>query len=305
MRHALRHRVAFVILPMIVALMALSLSAQDDPGKAVLDKMKEKRGTELEKIKEPETKILVVSGDFDEVEKVLDGLGIKYEMTDQAGLARKDLSSYTAVFINCYGETVGTGKAFAITIPPAVVSKLRSYVEGGGYLFTSDWSIVLTEKAFPEYIKKIKQTGAPNETIPVFAYKASSGHPLLKDVFTSGGDEKKTGPQKNSLKADWMIEAGSFTFDLLPGMRSKTKVLVVSEGLEKKYGSPLVAVTFTVGKGGGLPTGKKEAKKEGAVLHVIGHFFQQGLGNSNNAEVAKMYQMIVNFIVEARKAQNP
>ena len=34
--------------------------------------------------KEPETKILVVSGDFDEVEKVLDGLVMKYETTTQA-----------------------------------------------------------------------------------------------------------------------------------------------------------------------------------------------------------------------------
>lgn len=290
---------------------SVSLWAQDDPGKTVLDKVKEKRGTELEKVQE-QVRLLVVKGHFDMVEKVLDGLNIKYDLIELSALSEKDLSPYVAVFINCYGVTATTpgtppgAYEPAQTVDPKIRDKARAYVEGGGYLFTSDWAIGLTATAFSEYLRQMRGGGQANESIPVHAGAGYEGHPFLKDVFTSGDPKKGTEIEKKLRKADWMIEAMSVPFEVMPAAKQKVQNLLVSEELQQKYGTPLVAVTFSVGKGGGmLVTGTDKSKKKnpGVVLHVLGHFYQQGLGNKDNTEVAKMYQMIVNFVLEAQKAQ--
>jgi hypothetical protein len=111
---------------------------------------------------------------------------------------------------------------------------------------------------------------------------------------------------KKARRAQWMIERRSLTFEVNPGAADKVKVLLVSGQLQSKHGSQLVAVAFGPKGGGAISTGKGRPRKQpGAVLHVIGHFYQQGLGNQDEAEVARMYQMIANFVIEARKARDP
>ncbi len=283
----------------------------DQPGKAVIDNLKKNRGGDYNtvvQVQEGKTKLLVVKGHFDEVQKVLDGLSFKYELIELKDLGGKDLSEYAVVFLNCYGEQVAgapPGAAAAPTkVPDELKDKLRKYVDGGGYLFSSDWAIALTEAAFPEYLKRKGNSGDANETIAVHAPNFDDKHPFLKDVFSialKDSDEKK-----KVRKASWMIERRSLTFEVNPSAADKVKVLMVSEELNGKYGSQLVAVTFGPKGGSLIATGKNRPKKPvGAVLHVIGHFYQQGLGNQNDDEVARMYQMIVNFVVEAQKAQTP
>jgi len=287
-------------------ILMLSVFAQDgdSPGKAVIDNLKKNRSGDYNtvvQVQEGKSKLLVVKGHFDEVQKVLDGLSFKYDLIEFKDLASKDLSEYLAVFVNCYGEAVpqaGPGAAAAPTkVPDDVRAKIRKYVDDGGNLFSSDWAVALTEAAFPEYIKRKGNSGDANENIPVHAPGFDDRHPLLKDVFNVS---------KKVRKAEWMIERRSLTFEINPSSLDKVKVLLVSEELNAKYGSQLVAVTFAPKGGSVISTGKGKPKKQpGAVLHVIGHFYQQGLGNKDDDEVARMYQMIVNFVVEAKKAQAP
>jgi hypothetical protein len=305
-----------ILQALILVLSATAIAAQDNApagqdaaGKAVLENLKKNRGGDYStvvQVIEGKTAILVVKGHFDEVQKVLDGLNIKYELVEPGDFASRDLSKYLAVFVNCYGEPAPQGGPNAAgapkTVPADLKDKVRKYVNDGGYLFSSDWAIALTEAAFPEYIKRGGHTAPQNESIPVHAANFDTSHPFLKDVFTL--DIKDSNAKKKVTKAEWMIERASLTFEVNPSALDKVKTLLVSEELQKKYQSQLVAVTFTPKGGGSIITGGSKAKrKAGVVFHVIGHFYQQGLGNQNDQEVARMYQMILNFIVEAKKAQ--
>jgi hypothetical protein len=95
--------------------------------------------------------ILVVTGEYDTVEDVLDRLNLEYTVIDgRVGTAYVDvladelqLAEYDIVFLNCgvsdawrsRRDEVGTG--------------LRRYVKAGGNIYASDWAASLVEESFP------------------------------------------------------------------------------------------------------------------------------------------------------------
>jgi hypothetical protein len=104
--------------------------------------------------------IAVVSGAWDQMEKVLDKLGLKektiYNGKDwgtgaesvQALLQNGALlRSYHVLLVNC-----GTKFEALVTSPGPARTNLREYVRRGGRLFVTDFSYEYVEQVFPEFI---------------------------------------------------------------------------------------------------------------------------------------------------------
>lgn len=95
--------------------------------------------------------ILVVTGEYDTVEDVLDRLQLDYTaINGRAGSAYVDvladeeqLAAYDIVFLNC-----GISEAW-MSRREDVGQGLRRYVKAGGNIYASDWAASLVEEAFP------------------------------------------------------------------------------------------------------------------------------------------------------------
>ncbi len=105
------------------------------------------------------TNIAVVTGQFDQVEVVLDQLGFTYTLfagypnNDEArgllgSLAR--LNEFDVVFMNC--GTAFRGIFDDPRVLDAVRSNLEAYVSQGGRLYVSDWDWLFIEEPFPDAI---------------------------------------------------------------------------------------------------------------------------------------------------------
>lgn len=105
-------------------------------------------------------KIAVVSGAWDQLEKVLTKLGVQEKVifngrdlgsgpeSMQALLQNGAvLKSHHMVFINC-----GNKFEALVTEPGPARNNLRDYVKAGGRLFVTDYSYDFVEQAFPEFI---------------------------------------------------------------------------------------------------------------------------------------------------------
>jgi len=115
-------------------------------------------GGELTSLPDPEcldpsgVEIAVVTGEYDSIEQILDGLGLGYDSFDGiTGTAYASflgdstaLAAYDIVFINCgiSWDWYGSGSTIG--------AALRTYVEDGGSLYVSDWSAGLVEFAWPD-----------------------------------------------------------------------------------------------------------------------------------------------------------
>lgn len=87
-------------------------------------------------------RLAYVEGMFDTVELVLERLGFTPERIDEHSLTSENLANYEAVFLNC-------GLPQAPAEEAHVQQALRSYVEGGGVLYASDWAEVFVREVFP------------------------------------------------------------------------------------------------------------------------------------------------------------
>lgn len=102
--------------------------------------------------------VAVVTGDWDNIETVLAGVGIS-DVTMYDGLNGTHpsdhdligdldlLSSYDIVFLNCgqYEQDFFTNALY--------VNNLRMYVDAGGSLYASDWAYDFVEIAFPDSVE--------------------------------------------------------------------------------------------------------------------------------------------------------
>jgi hypothetical protein len=106
-------------------------------------------------------RIAVLAGAFDQVEVLLDQLGLTYTWYDgidasvPTGLALLldplELAKYDIVLINCgvnYWSTIRNNP----TRWAQIVENVRSFVGAGGSLYVSDWSFKLVEDPFPAFI---------------------------------------------------------------------------------------------------------------------------------------------------------
>lgn len=218
------------------------------------------------KLRTTEKNVKVVKGDYDQAELVMDALGLHHGWITAPEMAREGIGpEVRVVFFNCTGRPPGKD---------ALVGLAR-WVEGGGWLFTSDWGVDLViDKGLPGFIHPMhdgaRMVMTPDETITFTI--APGKHQLL------------AGLPPEAETSRWWLEDSSIPFTIEnPGA---VEVLVQSADLERKHGSKYVAVTFPYGKG--------------RVVHVLGHMYQKE-GNLRGAYA--MQRLLINFLYQAIRGQ--
>lgn len=211
-------------------------------------------------------RVICITGEFDTVEEVLTTLAIPHLAMDWLRFKDFDLAESDVLLINC-----STGEAYG-KVRAAVNKKLRDFVQKGGYLFATDWSLRWpVSEVFGDYVGDL-DPGTPDMKVDVRPAAAAANHELLQNVF----------PLDAPLPR-WQIDAASFLFAVKQPAR--VEVLLESDELGAAYkGNNILGACFRVGAYGGL------------VLDVVSHFSHQGDGTPTTP----MYQLIVNFINAAK-----
>ncbi|MDF1666794.1 MAG: hypothetical protein P1V97_33900 [Planctomycetota bacterium] len=251
--------------------------------------LKRGEGSYLESIKKGD--IIVVEGEYDEVQAILDVLKIPYTSVTRAKLQTVKLNKNQVLIFNCSSGGL-TGKN---------IKTIQAFVSAGGYVFTSDWELhnVLT-RAFPKVLSLKKRID--NDLVDIAPYPPAASHAYLRDVFPRN-------PYKLT-KFRWKIDASSD----LHGFSAKSGVvpLVFSTEMNAKHGTGVVALTFRWRGGvvvkpkrkkrattGGAKYSQKAVEKlGGSVLHVLGHFNAQA---DPKGDGYALQQLLLNFIVEKQK----
>lgn len=92
------------------------------------------------------TMIGVVPGSFDDIGAILDDLGYEYTTLYDADLAdSSNLDPLALLFLNCGSDT-------SYASDTTVQDNLKNYVNGGGYLYASDWDFEYIEACWPTAI---------------------------------------------------------------------------------------------------------------------------------------------------------
>jgi hypothetical protein len=233
--------------------------------------------------------ILVLQGDFDGVQDVVDSLKIPNTVCSRDAFGRQDLSRCKTLIVNC-SDYRGSGH-----LKKADFERIRAFVSAGGYLFTSDWGLAdVLEEAFPGFIQRGGEIAQANS--PVFPRKGSATHPFLREVFTKIQGDRMV---ERSIEHGWQIDDQSYAINIDP---AKVVVLVETPDLQNSGLSTAVAVTFNVGPGAPSPVatgGVYEdfpSQKGGKVLHVLSHFSKQ----KNKQDGYTLQNMLLNFLIEAK-----
>jgi len=203
-------------------------------------------------------RIVVVNGEFDEMETVLERYRIPHTVITRKDLVRKRLAGARILCVNC-------GRDPSPADASKVAERVQRFVRRGGWLITSDWALrpYLTE-AFPDRIEHVPTGGHQRDTTVTVEPIRSS--PLLVGAFD------------RARKSRWWLEESSRFFRVKPG---KATVLVRSAEMKRRYGHEAVVVEFLEGRG--------------RVLHLLGHFYQK---DGNRLGVAGMHRLVLNYILE-------
>lgn len=205
--------------------------------------------------------VVVVAGDYDHVQRVLDRLKVPYSLLDARRLGGAKLNAVKVLLLNCPCQLDGAG-----------VIKLRSFVDKGGWVVSTDWALTVIKEAFPGYLRN--QTLSPETWVAIEPAAGAENDPLLQNVF-NGADKAPR----------WYLEERSYLFRVDTKAKDKVKVLIESAEMKTKYGAGVVAATFEYG--------------QGRVLHIASHL--QQVSTDANAHYA-MYQFLVNWLVAASEA---
>jgi hypothetical protein len=175
-------------------------------------------------------------------------------------------------------------------------SKLRKYVDAGGYLFTEDWA--LEEILEPEWGDVVKHsTYVKRQQVPALPPRGTGTHPYLRRTFTRPSVSEMAG-------VEWSLDEATCAVSIVN--KSRVTVLLSSETLlyqtEKDAGSDALAVTFSSTKdsdpvkaGRAIPQNPAEMKG-GRVLHVMTRF-----GLDAKADDLALRNLLVNFLIEANE----
>jgi hypothetical protein len=235
-------------------------------GFVLRERMKRDRPTDfqlLAKVKRSE--IVVVRGSYDHVETVLGFVHAPHILIDPEDLERAELNAGQLLLINCPGQ-----------ISEKAIEKVRKFVNAGGFLFTTDWSLLnVIEKAFPGYVAYNKKP-TTDDVVAVRVLKED--HHFLQHVQSGRGEPK------------WWLEGQSYPIRVLAP--AKVQVLMASEEMKTKYGESPIAVTFRYG--------------DGQVLHIVSHYYLQRTETRTKAEKEKgtefAKELGVTLTPEAKKA---
>ena len=201
----------------------------------IKDKLKdvdEDMAAEFEELGQSE--VIVSKGVHDYIEQVFNGIGLKHNLINPQQFEKIDLDPDQIIFINCPGSVTSKG-----------LRNLVTFVEKGGFLFTTDWALRhVIEPGFPGYIK---YNNRPTNDEVVRVDILAEEDPFLQSLIGPNDD-----PQ-------WWLEGSSYPIEILN--HKEVDILIKSKEIEKKYGESAVFVTFDYGKG--------------KIYHMISHFYLQ------------------------------
>ena len=201
----------------------------------IKDKLKdvdEDMAAEFEELGQSE--VIVSEGVHDYIEQVFNGIGLKHNLINPQQFEKIDLDPDKIIFINCPGNVSSKG-----------LRNLVTFVEKGGFLFTTDWALRhVIEPGFPGYIK---YNNRPTNDEVVRVDILAEEDPFLQSLIGPNDD-----PQ-------WWLEGSSYPIEILN--HKEVDILIKSKEIEKKYGESAVFVTFDYGKG--------------KIYHMISHFYLQ------------------------------
>ena len=201
----------------------------------IKDKLKdvdEGMAAEFEELGQSE--VIVSRGVHDYIEQVFNGIGLKHNLINPQQFEKIDLDPDKIIFINCPGSVSSKG-----------LRNLVTFVEKGGFLFTTDWALKhVIESGFPGYIK---YNNRPTNDEVVRVEILAEEDPFLQSLIGPNDD-----PQ-------WWLEGSSYPIEIVN--HKEVDILIKSKEIEKKYGESAVFVTFDYGKG--------------KVYHMISHFYLQ------------------------------
>jgi hypothetical protein len=166
--------------------------------------------------------IVVVRGQYDHVEWVLEALELPHLAVDPQQLAGISLRPEQLLVINCPGQ-----------VGARAVGMVRRFVAAGGSLFTTDWALRhVLEPAFPGVVAYNQR---PTADAVVRVEAAAHENPFLKGVMDGADDPI------------WWLEGSSYPIVVQDPAR--VKVLISSRELQDRWGEAPVALTFRAGEG--------------------------------------------------------
>ncbi len=210
--------------------------------------------------------LLVITGTFDKIGRVLEALRLPYQTKNPYELRElTNFDKHKVIFWNC-------GDALPTDSMRGVAKRLEEFVRRGGYLFTTDWAIEFVVKpAFPGYVESSgRRRTLPEMIVDIEPARGVADHPLLEGVFLP------------DVRGRWWIEEIAFDVQIGPRGQGHVETLIVSPMLQDVQGaSPIVALTFKHGRG--------------RVLHALGHYFQEA---GNVAGAIASHRLAMNFVLE-------
>jgi hypothetical protein len=186
----------------------------------------------LRKVKE--SSIIIVSGSYDKIELVLEMIKVPFILIEPHEVSQIKLRPDQILIINCPGN-----------VNEDALPKIKEFVNNGGFLFTTDWTLqTILEKIFPRYLK-YNQRPTGDDCVRVEILDKSN-------KFLEGLFDEKSDPI-------WWLESSSYPIQILD--KTQVKLLIVSKEMQEKYGEAPIVITFDYG--------------EGTVLHMTSHYYLQ------------------------------
>ncbi|MFX1275014.1 MAG: hypothetical protein ACFFBP_19290 [Promethearchaeota archaeon] len=191
--------------------------------KIMRKRMEKERPEDLELLdKVKDSSIIIVAGEYDKIELVLDLIKVPYILIQPYQVAQIELKPEQILIINCPGN-ISEG-----------LDKIKDFVKRGGFLFTTDWALLnILEKIFPEFIQYNQH---PTGDDCVAVQVVDKDNKFLEGLF------------KAEEEPIWWLESSSYPIKIID--KEKIKVLITSKEMEEKYGEAPIVITFKYGDDG-------------------------------------------------------
>jgi hypothetical protein len=166
--------------------------------------------------------VVVVTGVYDHVERVLEALEMPCTRIAPGQLGGIDLRPQQLLVVNCPGH-----------VAPGSITQIRDFVTKGGSLFSTDWVLQnVVQPAFPGTVEFTRPPTA-DDVVPIEVL--DHDNPFLAGVMDGQDD-----PQ-------WWLECSSYPITIFD--RDRVQVLISSRQMERRYGEAPIAVLIRWGEG--------------------------------------------------------
>ncbi|MFA5795393.1 MAG: hypothetical protein WC980_10070 [Candidatus Brocadiia bacterium] len=232
----------------------------------------------------------------DQVQEVMKALSISYTGVTRQELETYNFSKTAALLCNCSEQGVSQKAA----------DNIKTFLAKGGYLFATDWAIDgVIRKVAPGSLKSLGMGSQQGKQMTMVSpFEKNKEHLFLRGVFP-----------KDKPSLQWMLDQG-FKYYSAEKPENVTVLIVGDEKMKKEYRTDLVVVCWIYnGKGGYNPKFNEEQQsktgdyltkraKQGVIMYVNSHFYMQKVGLKDVQGNSSMYQLIANFLIDAKLAKN-